>query len=557
MKNLTIIRQLSIGFGLVLLILIATNVFSGIQQSQLAALTDSQYQHPFMVSNAVARVDANTAKIRRDVSELVLFGDDATLAKSIAEIAELDQQIEADLALAKDRFLGDKSDFDALIAAYHQWAPINQKIIDARRAGQVELATQLIQTESAPKSAELIALKKKTYDFAMRKAEGFQKNAAAVRDSALQLTVLMVVLSVALGVAIAYYIARSLTQPIQQAVQVARRVADGHLGGHIEVNGSYETAQLLTALQDMQGSLVQVVHQVRQGSDSVSNASAEIAQGNSDLSARTESQASALQQTAASTEQLSAAVKQNADSARMANQLAMTASSVAVQGGEVVSRVVETMKEINERSQRIADIIGVIDGIAFQTNILALNAAVEAARAGEQGRGFAVVASEVRSLAGRSAEAAREIKVLIHASVEKVAHGSALVDQAGSTMNEVVTSIRRVTDIVGEISAATSDQSNGVTQVGEAVNQMDHATQQNAALVEQMAAAAASLRQQAGDLVQVVSVFNLAEDQGKPPQEHARIGARHSTALAYQGRARGDAVSTQALAAVEASDAMH
>jgi len=258
------------------------------------------------------------------------------------------------------------------------------------------------------------------------------------------------------------------------------------------------------------------VASVREGAQTIETASTEIAQGNNDLSARTEQQASALEQTAASMEELSSTVKQNADNARQGNQLALSASSVAVKGGEVVGQVVETMKGINDASRKIADIIGVIDGIAFQTNILALNAAVEAARAGEQGRGFAVVASEVRSLAGRSADAAKEIKTLINTSVERVEQGTSLVDQAGATMTEVVSSIRRVTDIMGEISAASTEQSAGVAQVGEAVTQMDQATQQNAALVEQSAAAAESLKSQAQQLVQAVAVFKLADSGGSP-----------------------------------------
>ena len=268
--------------------------------------------------------------------------------------------------------------------------------------------------------------------------------------------------------------------------------------------------QLLQALLQMRDNLARVVSGVRGYAEGVSTASAEIAQGNHDLSSRTESQASALEETAASMEQLNATVRQNADSAQQASQLAASASTVAVQGGEVVAQVVDTMHGINESSRKIADIIGVIDGIAFQTNILALNAAVEAARAGEQGRGFAVVASEVRSLAGRSAEAAKEIKQLITDSVQRVEQGSQLADKAGSTMTEVVGAIRRVTDIMGEISAASREQSSGVAQVGEAVTQMDQATQQNAALVEESSAAASSLSQQAGDLVQAVAVFKLA-----------------------------------------------
>lgn len=293
------------------------------------------------------------------------------------------------------------------------------------------------------------------------------------------------------------------------AVSITKRISQGDLSVDIALKPN-DHSSLLHAIKSMRDSFSGIVARVRQGSEGVSNASAEIAQGNNDLSARTESQASALEQTAASMEELSATVKQNADSARQANQLAQSASTVAVKGGEVVEQVVDTMKGINDASKKISDIIGVIDGIAFQTNILALNAAVEAARAGEQGRGFAVVASEVRSLAGRSAEAAKEIKSLINASVERVERGTALVDQAGATMTEVVSSIRRVTDIMGEISAASNEQSLGVSQVGEAVTQMDQVTQQNAALVEEMAAAASSLKSQAHELVQTVAVFKLS-----------------------------------------------
>jgi methyl-accepting chemotaxis protein len=322
----------------------------------------------------------------------------------------------------------------------------------------------------------------------------------------------IVVAAVATGVALAWALVRAITRPLNLAVHVAQEVANGNLALHIAAEGKTETALLLQALHHMQTSLVSVVSTVRQGSEGVASASSEIAEGNHDLSARTEQQASALEETAASMEELSATVKQNADAAKQANQLAMTASTVAVQGGNVVGKVVETMQGINESSRKIADIISVIDGIAFQTNILALNAAVEAARAGEQGRGFAVVASEVRSLAGRSADAAREIKGLINTSVERVEQGTTLVDQAGATMSEVVTSIQRVTDIMAEISAASSEQSMGVEQVGEAVVQMDQTTQQNAALVEQMAAAASSLKSLAGEQVRAVSVFQLPSE---------------------------------------------
>ncbi|RKR29187.1 methyl-accepting chemotaxis protein [Acidovorax sp. 93] len=317
-------------------------------------------------------------------------------------------------------------------------------------------------------------------------------------------------IAVALGALLAFTVTRSIVQPVQRGKQAAESIADGDLTHPIEASGNDETGQLLQALATMQSRLATIVGNVRHNAEGVATASVEIASGNNDLSARTEQQASALQQTAASMEELGSTVRQNADNARTANQLAMSASTVAQQGGDVVAEVVETMKGINDSSRKIADIISVIDGIAFQTNILALNAAVEAARAGEQGRGFAVVAGEVRSLAGRSAEAAKEIKGLIGTSVERVERGTALVDKAGATMSEVVASIRRVTEIMGEISAASSEQSQGVSQVGEAITQMDQATQQNAALVEQSAAAADSLKTQAGQLVDAVAVFRLS-----------------------------------------------
>ena len=312
-----------------------------------------------------------------------------------------------------------------------------------------------------------------------------------------------------LGAAAARWVTRSITRPINQAMQVARRVADGDLSGHIEVGSSDETGRLMQALKDMNDSLARIVGEVRSGSDAISTASNQIASGNLDLSSRTELQASSLEETASSMEELTSTVKQNADSARQANELAASASEIALKGGAVVSDVVQMMGSINESSKKIADIIGVIDGIAFQTNILALNAAVEAARAGEQGRGFAVVATEVRNLAQRSAAAAKEIKVLIDDSVEKVGTGAKLVDQAGVTMDEVVASVKRVTDIIAEITEASHEQSTGIEQVNQAITQMDTVTQQNAALVEQAAAAAQSMQDQAASLVQVVSVFKL------------------------------------------------
>jgi len=348
-------------------------------------------------------------------------------------------------------------------------------------------------------------LQKINSDNAQQANEDARQGFAMARLWVIGTLAVCIVLATLLGIGIT----RAVTRPAHHAVQAARAIAAGDLAAQVPAGGKDEMGQLLAALAEMRDNLARVVSGVRSNAEGVASASSQIASGNNDLSARTEQQASALEETAASMEELGSTVRQNADNARQANQLAVSASTVAVQGGDVVAEVVETMKGINASSSKIADIISVIDGIAFQTNILALNAAVEAARAGEQGRGFAVVAGEVRSLAGRSAEAAKEIKTLITDSVERVERGTQLVDKAGATMTEVVNAIRRVTDIMGEISAASSEQSAGVGQVGEAVTQMDQATQQNAALVEEMAAAASALNAQAGELVNAVAVFRL------------------------------------------------
>jgi methyl-accepting chemotaxis protein-1 (serine sensor receptor) len=384
--------------------------------------------------------------------------------------------------------------------------------VAALRANDVKEAQRLAKDKVEPLFVALergadalidlqIDVAKKEYDAAVARY-------ATIRAVSLGAIALGLLLAGALGFMLVRSISRQLGAEPGEAAALAQSVAAGDLSVRIDLKPG-DNRSLMAHLKAMQLSLAKVVGHVRQNADSVASASAQIAQGNNDLSSRTEEQASALEQTASSMEQLGSTVRQNADNARHASQLALSASSVAAQGGEVVMQVVETMKGIDGSSKRIADIITVIDSIAFQTNILALNAAVEAARAGEQGRGFAVVAGEVRSLAQRSAEAAKEIKTLITDSVERVERGTGLVEQAGTTMAEIVASIKRVTDIMGEISAASSEQSAGVSQVGDAVGQMDQATQQNAALVEESAAAAESLKQQAQMLVQAVAVFKL------------------------------------------------
>ena len=368
-------------------------------------------------------------------------------------------------------------------------------------------------------------------------------------------SIVVIALGIALAAVIGFLLIRAVVGPLNEAIAVANAVASGDLTSRIEVNSTNETGRLLQALKTMNDNLADLVGKVRMGTDQIATASGEIASGNSDLSQRTEEQASSLEETASSMEELTSTVRQNADNARQANQLAAGASEVAVKGGAVVGQVVQTMSSINESSKKIVDIISVIDGIAFQTNILALNAAVEAARAGEQGRGFAVVATEVRTLAQRSAAAAKEIKELISDSVAKVEDGSRLVDEAGATMDEIVSAVKRVTDIMAEISAASQEQSSGIEQVNQAVTQMDEVTQQNAALVEEAAAAAESMQDQTQALTQAVSTFKLARDRGHVAATPVKRSNRTVAKLPNRGAATKKIaanVNTTAPAAIEA-----
>ena len=390
--------------------------------------------------------------------------------------------------------------------------PLNNQFLEAIKTDKAEAIKGLMQV-NIPATAKWQDKISAFIELQREKSKKDEETASAAFDESKTIMIALSILAIALGSSTAWLITKSITRPINQAVLIAHTVASGDLTSKFDSTEQDETGQLIRALREMNDSLINIVGQVRQGAETIRVGTKQIASGNMELSSRTEQQAGSLEETASAMEQLTSTVKQNADNARQANTMAISASDIAVKGSSVVSEVVETMGEINESSKKIVDIIGVIDGIAFQTNILALNAAVEAARAGEQGRGFAVVASEVRNLAQRSASAAKEIKILINHSVEKVDTGSKLVDQAGATMKQIVDSVKQVTDIMNEISSASGEQSSGIDQIHMAVAQMDNVTQQNAALVEEAASAAQSLQSQASTLNQVVSVFKLDDNE--------------------------------------------
>jgi methyl-accepting chemotaxis protein len=518
LRNLRIGTRLSAGFALVLLLTVTMAVISVWQMAAMRQAYDYIPANTLPSLQALDEAQVALENMRRsEMRALLEHGAPARAAQERRFDNELAQFRRASDDYVKSLLTDDKdkANMQALAAAAGAYVDTHRRLMQqasdagADAAGH-EAAVAYLLGDNFKASSQARAALKVAWNYNLEVAERSKADAQGAYQTAWHAMLASAAAALALGALLAWRITRSVVRPTREATAVARRVADGDLRSAIRVDGRDEPAELLAALRDMQHRLSSIVSGVRGGAESVATASAQIAQGNQDLSGRTEQQASALQQTAASMEQLGGTVQCNADSARQADRLAQGASEVAQRGGEVVAQVVQTMRGIDEASKKIVDIIGVIDGIAFQTNILALNAAVEAARAGEQGRGFAVVASEVRNLAQRSGEAAKQIKSLIAASVERVEQGTALVDQAGATMQEVVAAIGRVTGLMGEISAASSEQSAGVVQVGEAVAQMDRATQQNAALVEESAAAAQSLKAQAEQLVQAVAVFRVA-----------------------------------------------
>ncbi|MES2321738.1 MAG: methyl-accepting chemotaxis protein [Pseudomonadota bacterium] len=541
LRDFKIGTRLAIGFGSVLLILalmvVLTNVLNARNKASLMeGLTSSNVKNLQAATMKSAMLETGIA-----MRNIGLQSDVALMQKEQDKVKTQSKRYEdararlqsAGLSDDEKRVLGEIAALDKELDAAFKEA-IGQVL-----AFNSEGAAKVIAGRIDPLNQQTLTLLTKLVEMQQAVARDFLDGSVKADKSLMMILFGLGAGAVALGVVLALFITRSIVAPLHGAVSVAKKVAAGELTSQVWVEGKDETSELLQALKDMNESLAKTVGDVRSGTEMISTASQEIASGNADLSSRTESQASSLEETASSMEELTSTVKQNADNARQANQLAVSASSVAVKGGAVVSQVVDTMGSIKESSRKIVDIIGVIDGIAFQTNILALNAAVEAARAGEQGRGFAVVAAEVRNLAQRSAGAAKEIKALIGDSVDKVDNGSKLVDEAGQTMELIVTSIKQVADIMGEITAATQEQSTGIEEVNQAITQMDEMTQQNAALVEQAAAAAESMQEQAQMLAQAVSIFKLTGDAEKamrPPPRPARQAPQAPAAAAPRPR---------------------
>ena len=540
-SKMNVRKSLALGFGLVLALLVAVTITGISRMSQI----EDRLENVVNVDNVEGRLALDMRVLINDrtvaLKNLSLLTDPADMQPEIDRINDQtkrynDAESKLDVLFKSDT--GTSAEEKSLLAKIKEQEgvanPAINKAIDLWKDNKAEDATKVLIKEIRPAQKKWLDALNDLVGLEDKQNAEAATGAKSAFASARTLMIALGVVAVLAGIIAAAWITRRLLKQLggepDYAAQIANQIASGDLAGAIDTENSDHTS-LMVAMKTMRDSLVHIVAQVRVGTDTIATASGEIAAGNLDLSSRTEQQASSLEKTASSMEELTATVKQNADNARQANQLAASASEVALKGGAVVSQVVATMGSINESAKKIVDIISVIDGIAFQTNILALNAAVEAARAGEQGRGFAVVAAEVRNLAQRSAAAAKEIKSLISDSVEKVEVGSKLVGQAGTTMEEVVDSVRRVTDIMGEITAASQEQSAGIGQVNQAIIEMDSVTQQNAALVEQAASAAKSLQDQAAEVANVVSIFKLDVSQ-----QMAEMQARRTQAAAPAAR---------------------
>ena len=547
-SKLAVRTRLYFGFGLMLVILVAVTIISISQVMAINGALRANSEENASIQRFAINFRGSAHDRSIAIRDVVLSATSEGRQTEVAAIERL-AGFYANSAGPLEKLVSTAADSAEIYRLYGdikandaQAVATTKTIIALVEKGHAAEAQTLLWSQAKPQYVQWLASINKLIDSEEERIQAKNKVALGAAGGFLNVILVALVMSVLCGAALAWFTSRSIVGQLgaEPAMlgDAAKRIANGDLRP-IETMSSAAAGSVFASLSDMRDNLAQIVGQVRQSSDSIATGSAQIATGNADLSQRTEEQASNLQQTAASMEELTSTVKQNSDTARQANQLASSASQAATQGGVVVSQVVGTMEEITASSRKIADIISVIDGIAFQTNILALNAAVEAARAGEQGRGFAVVAGEVRNLAQRSSEAAKEIKSLIGQSVEKVEAGSKLVDDAGKSMADIVVQVRRVNDLIAEISSASIEQSSGISQVGDAVAQLDQVTQQNAALVEESAAAADSLKQQAANLAEVVSVFKLANEGSHQGASYAAAAAARPAAKPAAQERRG------------------
>jgi methyl-accepting chemotaxis protein len=516
-RNISISAKMAVGYIVVIAMLI---VVAGLSIARLTQLSRE--------SSELSQVHAERNRLAQEWRSNIYLNSSRAMATVVsadpnvaAFFAEAVKKTTAETDTLQKRLLEIETSEQgkkliAEIGAHRvAWREARDAVVKAKLTQANDVVLKMANEQFVPITTAYRKASDDLHDYEQKAVQAAGEHIVTYVNSTRNIIVAVAIASIMAAVLLAWLISRSITRPLRNAVEVAQRVAEGDLTTEVEVTSRDETGQLLAALKNMNDNLKKIVGEVRTGTDTIATASREIASGNLDLSSRTEQQAASIEETASSMEELTSTVKQNADNAQQANTLVNNASDIAVRGGQVVSEVVDTMADIATSSKKIVDIIGVIDGIAFQTNILALNAAVEAARAGEQGRGFAVVAAEVRTLAQRSASAAKEIKTLIDDSVSKVSTGNALVARAGATMEEIVDSVNRVTGIMSEIAAASREQSTGIEEVNRAVAQMDEVTQQNAALVEEAAAAAASLEEQSGRLEELVGNFQL---DGRAPQ---------------------------------------
>ena len=556
LANLKIGTRLALGFGIICAMLVLMAALSNAMLARVNAGTDEIVNGRMPKIEMTGHMQADINDIAIAIRNMMLTDDPDDRQKLVEEVMEHRRSMNAILA-GLDKSLASARGKELLAQMKQETASYvsgQDKLIRLINLDELDAARSLLKSELRPL---LVRLKKATADQSALQKQIALDAAAEAAGTYRSTSLLMWGLGIgalALAAAVAWWITRSITRPVNQALEVANTVAAGDLTSRIEVGTRDEMGQLLQALKTMNENLARTVGVVRTGTDTIAVAAAQVAAGSQDLSSRTEQQAGALEETASSMEELTSTVRQNADNARQANVLAEAASNVAARGGQVIGQVVGTMSDIDASAGKISDIIGVIDGIAFQTNILALNAAVEAARAGEQGRGFAVVAGEVRNLAQRSANAAKEIKTLIGVSTDKVASGSKLVAEAGATMQEIVDSVRRVTDIMAEISSASMEQTAGIEQINQAVVQMDETTQQNAALVEEAAAASSQMQEQAAMLAKAVAVFQIGAAQAAPVAAQAKAPSAPVPALPKPAAARPAAVRPKATAAAAAGD---